>query len=176
MPTSVCASNVVAVCRSCVNGLDIGLGAEQHQRNAVAVPPRDEIGDHALDAGEPRQHRAIARAEIGLVHRSGDVHREHEIPRGYFTRDGIADPLRPRQRCDDKHPDHGSRYHLDSPPLQHDGAALRRLAGCRRKAVEEWNHHRGLPCAIRRQQPPHQDRQRQDREYPGPCELKHGAP
>ena len=99
MPTCVCSSN----CRGGLQilrerHLHIGPRAEQDQRDPVAMPARDEFLDDALDAVEPRQHRAVRRAKVALVHRAGYIDGKDEIARRDFVGYGIADPLRPRQR------------------------------------------------------------------------------
>jgi hypothetical protein len=89
-------------------------------------------------------------SKVALVHRAGDVDRQDEIARGDLARHGIADPLRPRQRRDDR-----IQIRLATIICTRAAAARRRLAAGsargRRQPIEERHLHRRLPRAIWRQ-------------------------
>ena len=154
--------------------LDIGPGAEDDQRHAVALAALDEAAYHLANPFEPLLARAVRRGEVAGIHRAGDVDGEHHVARGLGDLDRLADPLGPGERQQHEEPDGDGGGHLQACARQHHRAGAGLGAGGIDDVAEEGEAQRRHPLPMRRHEPEHEERQRQEQQRPGRAERNHG--
>ena len=122
-----------------------------------------------LSGGGQPIHAPIGQLEVLLIHRPGKVHGQHQIAAGHGHVQFVADALRPRRGRDEQDPRDGRQ---PDPPVDQ---VLGRASPCKDPKAREARHpqpgflHRGRF----RQQPPREQGQWQQQEYPGPGEADH---
>ena len=148
--------------------LDIGVGGEEDQPEPVPLAALDEVPHHGFDHIDARGLAAADDHVLGF-HAAGDIDREHQVAAGRGQLHRLAEPLRPARREHHEQPDQRAENQLEQPAR----AQIFAVGVEPVERVEERHIQRGVLARRPGHQPVDEEGQRQQRERPGPNELKH---